>query len=97
MFLLLAKMSIFIAIVLIHCRFAKDKLIDIMKNRYLEVQSPMANCSFMELVRKVEIEMSKNQKFELLLLSTLYDLFKNQNIYSLVCLSTFVQNTIFVN
>lgn len=35
----------------------------------------MANCSFMDLVRKVEIEMSKNQKFELLELSTLHDLF----------------------
>ncbi|CAL1138956.1 unnamed protein product, partial [Cladocopium goreaui] len=38
----------------------KDKLITIMKDYYLEVGSPMANCSFMELVRKEDTKASKS-------------------------------------
>lgn len=46
------------------CRFNKDDLIAHMKDRYLEVKQPLANSSVMDLARRVEIEMSKNQKFE---------------------------------
>ena len=52
-------------------RFVKADLINIMKNEYLRLGSAMKDCAFMEIVRKVEIEMSKNQQFELLILSNL--------------------------
>lgn len=52
-------------------RFVKSDLINTMKSEYLRLGSAMQQCSFMDIVRKVEIEMSKNQTFELLTLSNL--------------------------
>lgn len=52
-------------------RFVKADLLNVMKNEYIRLGSAMKECSFMDIVRKVEIEMSKNQVFELLTLSNL--------------------------
>ena len=47
-------------------RFHKPTLQKSLKDDYLKLKSPMKDVTFTELVQKVEIELSKNQKFEIL-------------------------------
>lgn len=46
-----------------------------MKNQLLkdydELGKPLSNCTFLQLVQKTEVELSKNLKFKLLPVSTL--------------------------
>ncbi|CAL1153128.1 unnamed protein product, partial [Cladocopium goreaui] len=50
--------------------FHKPTLQKSLKDDYLKLKSPMKDITFTELVQKVEIELSKNQKFEVLELRT---------------------------
>ena len=45
-------------------RTDKRTQIQRLKNEYLRLNQPMAECSLLDLVRRVEIEFSKNKQFE---------------------------------
>lgn len=52
-------------------RFNKEDLKAVLLEEYEANNKPMSKISFMELVSRVEIELSKNQKFKLVSTSSL--------------------------
>lgn len=66
-------------------RFNKTALVKDLKDEYLRLNRPLANCSVTDLIQRVEIELSKHASFRVMELSYLdNDVLKHNFVISIL-------------